>query len=86
MDKKDILNLLWENPVEIGHWVGFNDLTALHNEWLRSFLYANDDQTLQGHRGSYKTTVLSLFFSLHTIIEPNENILYFRKTNYQING
>ena len=84
MDKKDILNLLWENPVEIGHWVGFNDLTALHNEWLRSFLYANDDQTLQGHRGSYKTTVLSLFFSLHTIIEPNENILYFRKTNYDV--
>ena len=48
---------------QIGHWVGFKDLTALHNEWLRSFLCANMDQTLLAHRGSYKTTDLSLFLA-----------------------
>lgn len=80
MNKNDILELLWNNPIEIGHWVGFNDLTALHNEWLRSFLYDSNDQTLQGHRGSFKTTVLSLFFAIHAIEKPNETLLYFRKT------
>lgn len=78
--KEQIFNLLWENPIKIGHWVGFNDLTELHNEWLRDFLFSTEDQTLQGHRGSYKTTVLSLFFAIHAIIKPNETLLYFRKT------
>lgn len=78
--KKQALDLLWYRPVEIGHWVGFNDLTDLHNEWLRDFLYREDDQTLQGHRGSYKTTTLSLFFAIHAIIKPNETVRFFRKT------
>lgn len=78
--KKQILDLLWDNPVKIGQWVGFKDLTDLHNEWLRGFLYSKDDQTLQGHRGSYKTTTLSLFFALHMIEKPNESVLFFRKT------
>lgn len=80
MDKQEILDLLWERPVEVGHWVGFKDLTELHNDWLRGFLYDTEDQTLQGHRGSYKTTTLSLFFALHMIIRPNESVLFFRKT------
>ena len=79
-NKKQILDLLWERPVEVGHWVGFKDLTDMHNEWLRGFLYDTEDQTLQGHRGSYKTTTLSLFFALHAIIKPNETLLFFRKT------
>lgn len=80
-EKKAVLDLLWNEPYKIGHWVGFKDLTTLHNEWLRSFLYAEDDQTLLAHRGSYKTTDLSLFLSLHTILRPNENVMFFRKTD-----
>ena len=79
--KKAVLDLLWNEPYKIGHWVGFKDLTALHNEWLRSFLYADKDQTLLAHRGSYKTTDLSLFLAIHTVIEPNENVMFFRKTD-----
>lgn len=79
--KKEILDLLWNEPYKIGHWVGFKDLTALHNEWLRSFLYSSDDQTLLAHRGSYKTTDLSLFLAIHTVIDPNENVMFFRKTD-----
>lgn len=79
--KQEILSLLWNEPYKIGHWVGFRDLTELHNKWLRSFLYSDNDQTLLGHRGSYKTTVLSLFLAIHTIEKPNENILFFRKTD-----
>ena len=81
MKKSDILNLLWENPIEIGHWVGFKDLTEVNNEWLRLFLYSDKDVTLQGHRGSYKTTTLSLFFAIHMIEKPNETVDFFRKTS-----
>lgn len=80
LSRNQALDLLWENPIEVGHWVGFKDLTELHNEWLKDFLWRTDDQTLQGHRGSYKTTTLSLFFALHAIIRPNETIMFFRKT------
>lgn len=78
--KKQALDLLWYRPVEIGHWVGFKDLTDMHNQWLRDFLYKTEDQTLQGHRGSYKTTTLSLFFAIHAITKPNETLMFFRKT------
>lgn len=80
MTRFDVLELLWNDPVLIGNWVGFTDLNELHNQWLKSFLYTDNDQTLQGHRGSYKTTTLSLFFALHIIIKPNETVLFFRKT------
>lgn len=79
--KQAVLDLLWNEPYKIGHWVGFKDLTTLHNEWLRSFLYADADQTLLAHRGLYKTTDLSLFLAIHTVIKPNENVMFFRKTD-----
>lgn len=78
--QKEILEFIWNEPFKIGHWVGFKDLTYIHNEWLRGFLFSKKDQTLQGHRGSYKTTTLSLFFAIHAIINPNESVLFFRKT------
>lgn len=80
LTKKEVLELLYHHPIEIGHWVGFKDLTDMHNDWLRSFLYSDQDQTLQGHRGSFKTTVLSIFLAIHAVIAPNETVLFFRKT------
>ena len=80
-EKKAVLDLLYEEPVKIGHWVGFEKLEEIHNQWLRSFLYAEEDQTLLGHRGSYKTTTLSLFLAEHLILKPQENVLFFRKTD-----
>lgn len=73
--------MLKEQPYKIGHIVGFKDLTELHNKWLRSFLYAKVDQTLLAHRGSYKTTDLSLFLAMHIVERPNENVMFFRKTD-----
>lgn len=82
--KEEALKLLWERPIEVGHWVGFKDLKDIHNEWLRDFLYSDEDQTLQAHRGSFKTTTLSLFFGLHAIEKPNETLMYFRKTDSDV--
>lgn len=75
------LELVRDIPYKIGHIVGFNDLTELHNDWLRSFLLSKTDQTLLAHRGSYKTTDLSLFLAIHTVVCPNENVIFFRKTD-----
>lgn len=83
-NKREILDLLYDHPVEIGRWVGFKDLTELHNEWLKDFLYRDDDQTLQSHRGSYKTTTLSIFLALHIVEKPYENTLFFRKTDTDV--
>lgn len=80
ISRSEALDLIWEEPYQIGRWVGFKDLTELHNGWLKNFLFSEEDQTLQGHRGSYKTTTLSLFFAIHTIIKPNETIRFFRKS------
>lgn len=82
--KTQILDLIYEEPYKIGQWVGFTDLTELHNKWLKDFLFKKEDQTLLAHRGSYKTTDLSLFFALHCVCFPNENKMFFRKTDTDV--
>lgn len=84
MNREDIKVLLKEQPYKIGHFVGFKDLTELHNRWLRSFLYSKEDITLLAHRGSYKTTDLSLFLAIHAVIKPNETVDFFRKTDTDV--
>lgn len=80
-EKKKVLDLIKYEPYLLGRMVGFKELTELHNEWLKMFLFGEKDQTLLAHRGSYKTTCISLFFAIHIIIKPKENILFFRKTD-----
>lgn len=84
MVRDQILNLIWTNPTEIAHWLGYTDMTALHDAWLHEILFGEGDYTLQAHRGSYKTTALSLAFALHTLIRPNETIIYMRKTDQNV--
>lgn len=79
-----LLELIRDYPVEIGHWLGLDKLTDLHNEWIRTFLFSKDDFTLQAHRGSYKTTCLAIFFALHILIKPDESLIYVRKTDSDV--
>lgn len=78
------LKLIQEKPVLIGNWVGFPDLVELHNEWLKTFLFATDDQTLLAHRGSYKTTDLAVAISLLMVLFPNKTIIFLRKTDTDV--
>ncbi|MDT2483151.1 hypothetical protein [Enterococcus avium] len=78
------LELIKENPVLIGNWVGFPDLVELHNDWLKSFLFATEDQTLLAHRGSYKTTDLAVAISLLMVLFPNKTIIFLRKTDTDV--
>lgn len=81
LTKYDYLDLIYEEPYKIGHWLGFKDLTELHNEWLKDMIFGEDDETLLAHRGSFKTTCVSLAFALKMIIKPNRNIIFTRKTD-----
>lgn len=71
-------------PVMVGQKIGFTKLKEIHNQWLIDFIYSTEDQTLQAHRGSYKTTVLSLAIALIMVIFPEKRIIYFRKTDTDV--
>ena len=74
-------DLIKNNPARIGYYIGFDDLTDLHNEWLKELLFKPGDQTKQAHRGSYKTSCDSLVIALNTIIRPWERLIFLRKTD-----
>lgn len=75
------LDLVKKKPVKFGIEAGFVDLVELHNDWLKSFLFNKQDQSLQAHRGSYKTTTLSVAIALMIVLEPEKNIIFMRKTD-----
>jgi len=75
------LDLVKEKPVAFGLESGFVDLKDIHNEWMKKFILSDEDITLQAHRGSYKTTCLSLSIAIMIVVFPDKNILFIRKTD-----
>lgn len=82
--RNELLDYLTDYPADIGRIVGFSDFTDLHNEWLKKMILATNDFTLQAHRGSYKTTCLSLAIALRMIFYPDQNIIFMRKTGSDV--
>jgi len=75
------LDSVRKKPIIYGLENGFTDLQDIHNEWIKMFLFSKDDLTLQAHRGSYKTTCLSIAIALMIVVFPWTNILFMRKTD-----
>ena len=84
MKKTKLLDLIKNEPVKIGQLLGFEDLTDIHNEWLKKMIFERVDITLLAHRGSYKTTCLSVAIALIMILFPNKNIIFLRKTDVDV--
>lgn len=84
LSKIDYLDLITDEPYILGKLVGFEDLTELHNGWIKKMLFSADDFTLLAHRGSYKTTCLTIALALMVILEPNKNIIFLRKTDVDV--
>lgn len=82
--KEQIKNLLKNEPYKLGHFLGYKDLTELHNDWLEDWLYASEDSTIQAHRGSYKTTDLAVFLAVNALVHPRENVIFLRKTDTDV--
>lgn len=79
--KRKILKLIKYNPVKIARLVGFKDMTDLHNKWLREMIFEHDDKTILAHRGSYKTSCLSVAIALLMVLYPKKHIIFLRKTD-----
>lgn len=81
MTREQAITILLTIPYKFGKAVGFTKLTLLHNLWIKEMVCGKEDITLQAHRGSYKTTCVSLALAIIMILYPNKKIAFFRKTD-----
>ena len=82
MTRAEAVRFLTRHPEKFGQMVGFTKLKALHGKWMRRMLdITAPDMTLQGHRGAYKTTCLSIVLALILVLLPNKRTLFARKTD-----
>lgn len=81
MNQNQAFRILTESPVSLGHALGFDLLTDLHNNWIRQMVWEKKDSTIQGHRGSYKTTCVSIALALLMVLKPHQKIAFIRKTD-----
>ena len=81
MTRQEAIYNLAKYPYALGHMIGFTKLTPLHNEWIKRMTSGTEDETLQAHRGSYKTTCVSLALSIIMVTKPKKKIMFMRKTD-----
>lgn len=81
MTREEAVNFLLTKPYKLGHMLGFTLLTEIHNEWMVDMIRGTDDRTLQAHRGSYKTTCVSIAISIILILLPRKKVMFMRKTD-----
>lgn len=84
MTQNQAVNFLLTKPYKLGHLLGFNKLTQLHNKWIVDMVRGKGDKTLQAHRGSYKTTCVSIALAELMVLLPNLRILFMRKTDTDV--
>lgn len=84
MTREAAIAILLNEPVKIGYAVGFGKLTALHNRWIVDMIRGTKDKTLQAHRGSYKTTCVSIALACIFVLLPNKKTLFLRKTDADV--
>lgn len=84
MTREAAIAILLNEPVKIGYAVGFDKLTALHNRWITEMIRGTQDKTLQAHRGSYKTTCVSVALACIFVLLPNKKTLFLRKTDADV--
>jgi len=83
-ESKIYIDLLLDEPAQVGRWLGFSDLQKLHNEWIMTMTQAAADVTILAHRGSYKTTCLTLAIAIIIILYPKQNLMLLRKTDNDV--
>ena len=81
MTRQQAVDFLKTKPYKLGHLIGLTKLTELHNSWIVDMLKGDEDKTLQAHRGSYKTTCVSIVLALIIILLPRLKTLFIRKTD-----
>ena len=84
-DRDYVINSIKENPYKIAYDVGFTDVQKYpHNEWMQGIICGHDDYTLLAHRGSYKSSCLSVCIALLMVLFPQSNIIFLRKADNDV--
>lgn len=79
------VNKILDYPYIIAQDVGFTDVREYpHNEWMREILTGGGDYTLLSHRGSYKSSILSVCIALIMVLIPEKNIIFLRKADNDV--
>ena len=81
ISRDEAVRFLSRNPAAFGRLVGLEQLGELHNRWIRAMLFGRGDLTLQAHRGSYKTSCVSVALAVICILYPRQKTLFLRKTD-----
>lgn len=81
MNREQAIDFLSLHPAEFGHLLGFTLLNEMHNDWIIQMVWGAGDGTLQGHRGSYKTTCVSIALAEIMVLKPELKIAFVRKTD-----
>lgn len=85
MTRSEAIEFLILHPYKLGHLLGFTKLTPLHNKWIRDMIVKDKpDGTLQAHRGSFKTTCVSIALAIICVLFPNDRCLFLRKTDADV--
>lgn len=79
--RRQAVEFLRDKPVKYAHLLGFSKLVGIHNEWIREMVIGRQDYTLEAHRGSFKTTCVSIAIAIIMILLPTRRILFMRKTD-----
>lgn len=81
LTRKQAIQLIHDKPYKLGHLLGFTKLTKMNNDWMIMMIRGKGDQTLQGSRGTFKTTCVSLALAIIMVALPNLRVLFMRKTD-----
>lgn len=79
--RRQAVEFLRDKPVKYAHLLGFSKLVGIHNEWIKEMMLGKQDYTLEAHRGSYKTTCVSIAIAEQMLLLPSLRTLFMRKTD-----
>lgn len=72
---------LLNSPHLLGYLINKTKLTPLHSDWIKYIWKTNEHRSLQGHRGSYKTTAMTIVGPIWWLLfHPSDRIAICRKS------
>ena len=84
LTRQQAVDFLKYKPVQFAKMLGFTKLGDMHNDWIMDMVMGKKDDTLQAHRGSFKTTCVSIALSEIIILLPRLRTLFMRKTDNDV--
>jgi hypothetical protein len=80
MINKKLIKEIIDKPHLLGHYFGYKLLTDLHSSWIRTCFFNPHDNSLQAHRGSFKTTSIIVIGCIWWLwFNPEDRIAIIRK-------